>query len=258
MKITVKNAKVINETGRRSSKNYDWVDYSFDGDYEYASASGDDYEYAVGKKKDSTKSTPADKPTTDKKSFKEKRQGFGQKIGNAGRKFGSAIRQAVTWIGQHKTRKDARKLKKEQNKEGKNEFKDNVPPVVPAKINGGRDDGFARANPDGSRTEFAPGEVAKAQNGKTYANVDLNKEGKNTIENGELVKVIPETAVQELTTTEGTTIPFHKDDIIDKDAPDEGGKGMNPTTKKILIGSAILVGVGLAVFTVYKLTKKGK
>lgn len=263
MKITVKNANVITTNRNSSANNYDWVDYSFDGDYEYASASGDDYEYAIGKKKDSTKSTPADKPTTDKKSFKdktfkEKRQGFGQKIGNAGRKFGSAIRQAVTWIGQHKTRKDARKLKKEQNKEGKNEFKDNVPPVVPAKINGGRDDGFARANPDGSRTEFAPGEVAKAQNGKTYANVDLNKEGKNTIENGELVKVIPETAVQELTTTEGTTIPFHKDDVIDKDAPDDGGKGMNPTTKKILIGSAIAVGVGILIFAVYKLSKRGK
>ncbi len=60
----------------------------------------------------------------------------------------------------------------------------------------------------------------------------------------------------ELTTTEGETIPFHKDDIIDKDAPDDS-KPMS-TTKKILIGSAILVGVGLAVFTVYKLTKKGK
>lgn len=252
MKIIVKNANVITENSRSSANNYDWVDYSFDGDYEYASASGDDYEYATGKKAEKNKSEKSDKPAEAgkvKKTFKSRVKGFGNKIGNAAKNL-------VKWVGDHKTRKGARKLKKEKNKAGKDEFKDPIPAVVPAKINGGRDDGFARPNPDGTTTEFKTSEVEKAANGKTYAAEDLKKEGKNTIENGELVKVIPPEAVKELTTTEGETIPFHKDDIIDKDAPDDS-KPMS-TTKKILIGSAILVGVGLAVFTVYKLTKKGK
>jgi hypothetical protein len=251
MKITVKNANVI--TRNSSANNYDWVDYSFDGDYEYASASGDDYEYAIGKKKDRNKSTPADKPA--KKTFKDKRKGFAQKLGNAANKIGKAFKN---FVGKLKAKKAARKLKREKGKDGKDVYKDIVPNVVPAKINGGREDGYRRANPDGSVTEFKPGEVEKGANGKTYAAEDLSKEGKNTVENGELIKIIPPEAVKELTTEDGETIPFHKDDVIDKDAPDDGGKGMNPTTKKILIGSAIAVGVGLIIFTVYKLTKNGK
>lgn len=240
MNITVKNAKVITRHINSSANNYDWVDYSFDGDYEYASATGDEYEYADGDKKP-------------KKTFKDRAKGFGKKVGGAAKKVGKAVKNAVQWIGKHKTRKAARKLKREKDKSGKDVFKDPVPQVVPAKINGGRDDGFSRANPDGTTTEFKAGEVAKAENGKTYASEDLKKEGKNTIENGELVKVIPAEAVKELTTTEGETIPFHKDDIIDKDAPDDS-KPMS-TTKKVLIGSAIVAGVGLLAFGIYRLTK---
>lgn len=238
MKITVKNGNVI--TNSKNSSNHN--------DYEYASASGDDYEYAVGKSK------KTDAAKKEKKTFKEKRKGFGQKIGNAARKVGSAFKK---FVGKLKAKKAARKLKREKGKDGKVIHKDIVPSVVPAKINGGRDDGFARPNPDGTTTEFKTSEVEKAANGKTYAAEDLKKEGENTIENGELVKIIPPESVKELTTEDGETIPFHKDDVIDKDAPDDSKPGMS-TTKKILIGSAILVGVGLAVFTVYKLTKKGK
>ena len=71
MKLTVKNAKVITENSGSSANNYDWVDYSFDGDYEYASASGDEYEFATGKKEAKKTSTPSDKPA--KKTFKEKK-----------------------------------------------------------------------------------------------------------------------------------------------------------------------------------------
>jgi hypothetical protein len=253
MKLTVKNAKVITRKGGNYSNGYDWVDYSFDGDYEYASVSGDDYEYAVGKKKEQKKSTSSDKPA--KKTFKEKRQGFAKKVGNVANKVSKAFKN---FVGKLKAKKAARKLKKSKGKDGKPVYTDLIPPVVPAKINGGRDDGFSRANPDGSRTEFTKAEVEKAENGKVYASEDLRKEGKNTIDNGELVKIIPNEVVKELTTEDGETIPFHQDDVIDKDAPDDGGKGMNPTTKKILIGSAIAVGLGLVIFTVYKLTKTKK
>lgn len=249
MRIVVKNAKVITENKRKPNNNYDWVDYSFDGDYEYASASGDDYEYATGKS-----NKPA-KDKKEKKTFKEKRKGFGQKIGNAARKVGTAFKN---FVGKLKAKKAARKLKREKGKDGKVVHKDLVPAVVPAKINGGRDDGYRRANPDGSVTDFKQGEVEKGANGKVYATEDLKKEGKNTIENGELVKIVPPESIKELTTEDGETIPFHKDDVIDKDAPEDSKLGMNPTTKKILIGSAILVGVGLIGFTIYKLTKKGK
>ena len=229
MKITVKNAKVM-------------------GDYEYASASGDEYEYATGKDKSLVGGSKV------KKTFKDKRKGFGKKIGNAGRKVGGAIKQAVKWVGQHKTRKGARKLKKEKDASGKEVNKDLIPAVVPAKINGGSEDGFVRANADGTKTEFKTSEVEKGANGKVYAAEDLKKEGKNTIENGELVKIVPPELVKELTTDTGEVIPFHKDDVIDKDAPDDAKAGMS-TTKKILIGSAIAVGLGLVIFTIYKLTK---
>lgn len=249
MKITVKNGSVITESRKNIARDYDWVDYSFDGDYEYASASGDDYEYAVGKKKNSNKSMPSDKPAKDKKvrkTFKERVAGFKTKVGNA-----------VKWIGQHKTRKDARKLLKSKDKNGKDVHKDLVPDVKSGKDKDGNDV-YYRTNPDGTTTEFKSGEVAKAANGKVYAESDLKKEGKNTVENGELVKIIPPDQVKELKTETGESIPFHKDDVIDKDAPDDGGKGMNPTTKKILIGSAIAVGVGILIFAVYKLSKRGK
>lgn len=256
MKITVKNANVITKNRNSSANNYDWVDYSFSGDYEYASASGDAYEFATGPEPETTSkkdektasktSTQNDKPA--KKTLKSRVKNFGKTIGDTAKKM-------VKWVGEHKTRKGARKLKKEKNKAGKDEFKDPIPTVVPGKINGGRDDGYLRTNPDGSVTEFKTSEVEKGANGKIYAAEDLKKEGKNTIENGELVKVVPIEAVKELTTTTGEVIPFHKDDVIDKDAPNDSKAGMS-TTKKVLIGSAIAVGVGLAIFIVYKLTKK--
>lgn len=253
MKITVKNAKVITKNSRSSANNYDWVDYSFDGDYEYASASGDAYEFATGpepettSKKDEKSAVSKTKEKRVKKTFKERVEGFKNKVGSA-----------VKWIGDFKTRKAARKLKREKGKDGKDINKDLVPSVVPAKINGGSEDGYKRVNPDGTVTEFKTNEVEKGANGKFYAIEDLKKEGKNTIENGELVKIVPPELVKELKTETGETISFHKDDIIDKDAQDDSTKGMNPTTKKILIGSAIAVGVSLIIFTVYKLSKNGK
>lgn len=33
MKIIVKNANVVTQNRNSSATNYDWVDYSFDGDY---------------------------------------------------------------------------------------------------------------------------------------------------------------------------------------------------------------------------------
>lgn len=135
--------------------------------------------------------------------------------------------------------------------------KDYVPDLKPGKDLNGKDVYF-RTNPDGSVTNFNKEDVEKGANGKLYAKEDLKKEGKNTIENGQLVKVIPPELVKELKTEDGETIPFHKDDVIDKDAPDDGGKGMNPTTKKILIGTGIAIGVGIIIFAVYKLTKTKK
>lgn len=246
MNIIIKNGNVITENRNSSANNYDWVDYSFDGkDYEYSTSSNDEYEHADGKK---------DKPAKkDKKTFKTRAKGFSNKVGNAARKVGKAVKN---FVGNLKTKKAARKLKKEKNSKGETENKDMIPPVVPAKINGGRDDGFIRANPDGSSTEFKTAEVEKAANGKVYAAEDLKKEGKNTIENGELVKIVPPEAVKELKTTDGETIPFHKDDVIDKDAVDDGKKGLNPETRKWLIGCSIAAGVLIAGFIIYKLAKK--
>lgn len=252
MKIIVKNANVVTQNRNSSATNYDWVDYSFDGDYEYASASGDAYEFATGpepettSKKDEKAAVSKTKEKRVKKTFKERVEGFKNKVGSA-----------VKWIGDFKTRKAARKLKREKGKDGKAVHKDLVPELVLGKNLNGKTV-YKRTNPDGSVTDFDPSEVEKGANGKVYAKEDFKKEGQNTIESGELVKIIPPAAVKELTTEDGEVIPFHKDDVIDKDAPDDGGKGMNPTTKKILIVSAIVVGVGLLVFGVYKLSKKGK
>ena len=231
MNVKVKNAKVMR-------------------DYEYASATGDEYEYAAGPEEEKKKSDKSDKPAETgkvKKTFKSRVKGFGNKVGNAAKNM-------VKWVGNHKTRKGARKLRKEKDKSGKEVNKDLIPECTAGKINGGTEDGFIRTNPDGTKTEFKTSEVEKGANGKVYAKEDLNRTGKNTIENGEVVKIVPPEAVKELTTEAGEVIPFHKDDIIDKDAPDDAKAGMS-TTKKVMIGSAIAVGVGLVIFTIYKLTK---
>ncbi len=252
MNITVKNGNVITRNKNNSANNYDWVDYSFDGaDYEYASASGDEYEYATGKKEETNKSTPNDKPVKVKKSFKDKAHGFGEKLGNAAKKVGKAFKN---FAGNLKAKKAARKLKKGKDSSGKEVAKDLVPEVILGKNLNGKEV-YQRTNPDGSITDFNKEDIEKGANGKLYAKEDLNKLGKNTIENGELVKIIPPEAIKELTTTDGEVIPFHKDDVIDKDAPDDGKPGMS-TTKKILIGTGIAVGIALIIFTVYKLTKK--